>query len=190
MAYPKADINKKVKKMYSEVIENRIIEQLQKNEFFNGWTVEAFPEDFKSYNFTSAMGCLLVRFNGADYTKPETLNAVVQHETSEFSIAIGLRYINSLKEAHPVLREVYKTLTGTSLMNEKIYPKSCNYLGHLKGDVFYDFVFNITLPISSPADKAGALATNHYIGSQTNGSAEGKKNVYKFSPFTKTKGNI
>lgn len=152
--------------MLAGLVTNKILKKLQTVEFFNGWTIEAFPSDFGEFSFTSALGCLLIKYNGSDYSKPDTLGAVTQYETVEFAVISGLRYIKSLEEADPVLDEIYKNLTGLCINNEKIYPHQVNYVGNRGGDVYYESIFRITLPVASPCDK---------------------NNVYKFSPFTQTR---
>lgn len=152
--------------MLAGIVTNKIILELQAVEFFKGWSIETFPESFDTYNFTSELGCLLVRYNGSDYSKPDTLGAVTQYETVEFAVISGLRYLKSLDDAVPVLDEIYKNLTGVSVNNVKIYPHQVNYVGHRGGDVYYESIFKITLPVASPCDK---------------------NNVYKFSPFTQTR---
>lgn len=152
--------------MLAELVENQILKTIGESEILKGWTIQSFPENFKAFHFTSLLGCILVRYNGSDYSKPSTIGAVSQTETLEFSIVVGLRYIQKLNEAYPILKELYNNLTGLWINNEKLYPVQCEYLGHINDDIFYDYRFKIALPISSPSDK---------------------NNVFKISPFTKLK---
>ena len=148
------------------LIDKTITEKLTESEIFNGWTIESFPENFKSYNFTSALGCLLIKYNSTAYSKPDTISAITQDATYEFSVVTGLRYIERTEESYPVLDEIYQVLPGLQINGKKMYPTQCNYIGRKDGDIYYESTFKITLPVSSPNDK---------------------NNIYNMTPFARTR---
>lgn len=128
-----------------ETIENQIIEALKQNKNFKGFEIAPFPEDFDDYRFLSAEGCMLVRYDGSIFSGPETLSAVTQSETYEFSIITGVRYQETLSKNYPILKGIKETLTGFQIREGKLYPKKCKYLGQKNRACYYGHVFAIKL---------------------------------------------
>lgn len=128
-----------------ETIENQIIETLKQNETFKGFDIEPYPENFDRYNFLSAKGCILVRYDGSIYTEPETLVKINQSETYEFSLIAGIRYQEIFSKNYPVLKEIKKGLTGLQIREGKLYPKKLKYLGQKDRTTYYGYVFAIKL---------------------------------------------
>lgn len=130
-----------------EKIENAIIECLKSQKRLKQYKVEAFPADFSSYSFTTAKGCLLVRYDGSSYTKPQNLNAITQDETFEFSVITGLRALKKYNDSYPVLQIIKETLTGLNINGKKLYPKKREYIDRFKSDLYWGYLFSITLPV-------------------------------------------
>lgn len=128
-----------------ETIENKILVTLQQAEMFKGMEIEPFPEDFDHYNFISELGCLLVRYDGSNYSEPTTLVNVTQEETYEFSVIVGIRYQDNLQKNYPVLDEIKRVLTGVRIREGKLYPKKRKFLGQKDRTTYYGYVFAITL---------------------------------------------
>lgn len=127
-------------------IEKRIIEMLQNSEIFDGMDIQSFPANFEDYNFTSSLGCILVKYNGEDLTEPETLGATVQTDTYSYSVFVGLRSLTVLSEGYPILNEVKDLLTGFRVNGKKLYPTSVKYSGKINyNDNFWNLTFKIKL---------------------------------------------
>lgn len=126
-------------------IEEMILDRLNKTPEFKGFEIVPFPENFESFDFNSERGCLLVKYDGSEYSTPQTINFVRQDETLEFSVMAGFRYMRTLEEAYPYLKEIKKVLTGLNIFGKKLYPKKRQYIGHIKGDLYYGYVFAVTL---------------------------------------------
>lgn len=129
-----------------DTIEKEIIKALEDNNDFKKFTTESFPADFEEYVFTSAKGCLLVRYDGSSYSKPQTLYVVTQDETYEFSVLLALRHLKKYNDAYPYLKKIKETLTGLSIGGKKLYPLKKVFITRKKGDHWWGFVFAITLP--------------------------------------------
>lgn len=131
--------------MFDE-IEDLILARLKEVEMFRGFDILPFPENFEKFSFLSGRGCLLIKYDGSTFTDPQTINFVRQNETLEFSVIAGFRYQRTLKEVYPMLKAIKKTLTGLRYNGKQLYPKKRQYIGHVKGDLYYGYVFAITLP--------------------------------------------
>lgn len=128
-------------------IEKLILEKIKQSRKFRGFDIEPFPENFEDYQFSSARGCVLVKYDGSEYSKPQTINFVRQDETLEFSVMLGFRYARTLKEVYPYIKNIKKILTGLDVFpGKKLYPKKRQYIGHIKGDLYYGYVFAVTVP--------------------------------------------
>lgn len=138
--------------MILDKIENEIIAKLKPLKLFNGFQIEPYPIEFKKFAFTSAKGCILVKYNGSDYTKPQTLNVVTQDETLEYAVFLGLRYLKNYRDAYPYLEEIKKNLTGMKIYGKKLYPHTREFVERINGDVFWGYVFRITLPTQEVID--------------------------------------
>lgn len=128
-----------------EEIEKKIIETLEKSGLFMGFDIKPFPEDFDNYNFLSAKGCLLVRYDGSIYSEPETLSSLTQSETYEFSVIAGIRYQETLSKNYPVLENIKDELKGLKIREGKLYPKKRMFLGQKNRATYYGYVFAVNL---------------------------------------------
>ncbi len=128
-------------------IESLIIKTIKSSRKFSGFDIVPFPENFKDYQFSSARGCILVKYDGSEYSKPQTVNFVRQDETLEFSVMLGFRYAKTLKDVYPHIKKIHKVLTGLDVFaGKKLYPQKREYIGHIKGDLYYGYVFAVTVP--------------------------------------------
>ena len=133
-----------------ELIENEIIEKLRTSEMFEGMDIDSFPAQFEDYSFLSALGCLLVQYNGQSFTDPETLAKVSQTDTYTYIIYVGLRSLSFLREGFPVIEEVKDILTGFVINGGKLYPTSIDYVGKPNPtDNFWKVTFKLKLPNAS-----------------------------------------
>lgn len=124
------------------LIENQIIQRLKSSDMFKGMDIEPFPADFENYNFLSDLGCMLIRYNGEDFTEPETLGATVQTDTYSFTIYLGMRSLTLMNEAYPVIKEIKDLLTGYKINESKMYPASIRYAGKINySDNFWALTF-------------------------------------------------
>lgn len=132
-----------------EAVETAIIAALE-NEFGKdkGFAIESFPADFDKYRFTAAEGCHLVRYDASSFSKPNTVHAVCQDETLEFSIISGFRYLAKYSDAYALLKRIKNCLTGLKINGQKLYPKKREYIDKVNGDIYWGYVFNITLSTS------------------------------------------
>lgn len=121
--------------------------------FKKDYAVESFPPDIKKYNFIHPKGCLLVRYDGSTFSKPGTIGAVCQEETLEFAVFAGLRYLHSFSDSYPVLEKVKDLLTALVIKGKKLYPAKLQYVDTLKGDIYYGYVFSVTLPADEIRNK-------------------------------------
>lgn len=138
--------------MQIEQIETEIIKKLKALDCFDGFQIEPFPVDFEKFAFTSGKGCVLVRYDGSDYTKPQTLNVVTQDETLDFSIIIGLRYLKLYRNSYLFLENIKHSLTGLKIGGKKLYPKKREFVNKIRGDLYWGYVFSITLPTQEISD--------------------------------------
>lgn len=134
-----------------ETIENAIIYKLEAT--FKEYQIESFPADFDSYSFTSAKGCMLVRYDGSTYSKPQTLCVVTQDETYQFSVITGLRYLKKYNEAYPIVKQIKKILTGLNVSGKKLYPKKRSFLSKIGKDLYWGYVFSVTMPTQEEIDE-------------------------------------
>lgn len=140
------------------IIEKAILEKLKSSEMFKGMDIEPFPVDFENYNFTSALGCLLVKYNQEDFSEPETLAATVQTDTYSFYIYLGLRSLTLLNEAYPVIQEVKDLLTGYEINGKKLYPTNIKHIGKINyDDHFWALTFKLKLPNSSKYEQNNVI---------------------------------
>ncbi|MDD3236811.1 MAG: Gp37 family protein [Candidatus Gastranaerophilales bacterium] len=138
-----------------ETIETAIIDALKP--IFDKFQIESFPADFDSYNFTSAKGCMLVRYDGSIYSKPQTINLVTQDETLEFSVITGLRSLKKYKDAYPILKQVKDTLTGLVINGKKLYPVKKAFLEKITKDLYWGVSFAITLPTQEVSKESNVV---------------------------------
>jgi hypothetical protein len=118
-----------------ETIENLILEKLKSD--FENFTVESFPADFQTYDFTSAIGCLLVKYDGSDFEKPKSLSTVVQERNVLFTVVIGLRQLNKYADSYYYLEKVRNKLTGLNFWGKKLYPVKDRFLADTgNGDIY------------------------------------------------------
>lgn len=124
------------------LIENKIIERLCQSEMLKGFDIESFPANFEEYNFTSSLGCILVCFNGEDFSEPETLSATVQTDTYLYTVYLGLRSLSVLSEANPTMHEIKSLLTGYRVNGKPLYPVNIKYVGKINSsDNFWSLTF-------------------------------------------------
>lgn len=145
------------------VIERKITEKLESSQLLCGMNIEPFPAEFEDYNFTSALGCILIQYAGEDFDEPETLSLTAQTDTYSYIVYVGLRSLSSLNEAYPVLKEVKDLLTGLRIdgvnkddefsapaSGKELYPVSIKYAGKINyNDNFWSMTFKINLPNAS-----------------------------------------
>ncbi len=129
-----------------EIIENAILKRLKESEELKGFDIEPYPVDISKFDFISAKGCVLVRYESSSYTKPQTLACVTQDETFEFSVFIALRYLKKYADSYPWLRIVKRLLTGLRIKGKQLYPAKRQFVDIVKGDLYWGYSFNITLP--------------------------------------------
>lgn len=129
-----------------DIIEEAIIEKLKSAKDLEGFTVDSYPKDILSYNTLSPKGCVLVRYEASSFTAPQAFGSVSQDETFEFSVFIGLRYLNKYNESYPYIQIIKTLLTGLSIKGKRLYPKKRQFVDLIKGDVYWGYSFNITLP--------------------------------------------
>ena len=136
-----------------ETIENAIIERLKSDPDFKGMDIEPFPANFEEYNFTSEFGCILVRYAGETLSDPQTLTITTQTNNYTFKIALGLRYLTLLKEAHPFITKIKQLLTGYVINGKRLFVSDINYAGKVnKSDNFWEITVKIILPYASQKD--------------------------------------
>lgn len=132
------------------VVKDAILEHLNQNikndPNFKGFQATEFPDKFEQFSFTSAKGCLLVRDDGSGYSKPETINKILQGETVRVSVIIGLRYLKDEAQQYTFIRNVIGTLSGLQILSKRLYPTKREYLGQLGQDFWHGVQFEITLP--------------------------------------------
>lgn len=128
-----------------EEIENKILDTLKNSGLFKGFDIKPFPEDFDSYSFLSAKGCLLVRYDGSIFSDPETLTSLTQSETYEFSVIAGIRYQDTLSKNYPVLENIKNELKGLRVREGRLYPKKRMFLGQKNRSSYYGYVFAVKL---------------------------------------------
>ena len=129
-----------------EIVENAIMDRLMNAEELKGVDIEPYPADISEFDFLSALGCILVRYDNSSYTKPQTMPCVTQDETLEFSVFIGLRYLKAYRDSYPWLKIIKRLLTGLCVKGKRLYPTKRQFVDLVKGDLYWGYSFNITLP--------------------------------------------
>lgn len=129
-----------------DVIEDAILERLHSSKELDGFTIESYPKDILNFDFASSTGCVLVRYEASSFTAPQALGSVSQDETFEFSVFLGLRYLRNFKESYPHILVIKKLLTGLQIKGKRLYPKKRQFVDLIKGDMYWGYSFNITLP--------------------------------------------
>lgn len=137
-----------------EKIEKEILKKLRSCEMFRGMDIEPFPANFEDYNFTSSLGCLLVRYNGEDISQPELVGSLAQTDTYSYVVYCGLRSLSTLNEAYPIIDEIKHTLTSFKINGKELYPQSIKYAGKINySDNFWALTFKIKMPFISKNSK-------------------------------------
>lgn len=129
-----------------EIIEDAILDKLRSSKRLEGFLIESFPKDIESFEFTSPKGCILVRYEASNFTTPQAMGLVSQDETFEFSVFIGLRYLQRYRDSYESLRLIKELLTGLLIKGKRLYPKKREFVDLIKGDLMWGYSFNITLP--------------------------------------------
>lgn len=112
---------------------------------FPEFTVESFPVKFEEYTFTSPVGCHLLKYNGTTFQKQETVWAVTQFSTVNYSVITGFRGLQNYKEMHPVQTLLRDTLRGFEYEGKKIVLDSEEFLAEINGDLYVGLEFKIEL---------------------------------------------
>lgn len=123
--------------------ENHILSILQ--EKYPEYTVESFPSKFEEYTFTSAIGCHLLKYNGTKFSKQETVWAVTQTATVNFSVITGYRALQNYKEMHPEQTLLRNTLKGLEYEGKKITLVNEEFLTEVNGDLYMGLGISIEL---------------------------------------------
>ena len=127
-----------------EKIEESILDVLREN--FEDYDVLEFPPKFEEFYFTQANGCILVRFEGSQFSEQTTVTKVEQEETYKYSIVLGLRSRQSFKECYPTLRRVRTLLKDMSIYGRRIQLEKQAYLENINGDLWWGIGIKVTLP--------------------------------------------
>ena len=128
-------------------IECNIIKRLKTSELFQGMDIDVFPVNFEEYNFTSSYGCVLIKYNGEDLSEPEELAMVEQTDTYSYIVYLGLRSMNDLSEAYPLIKEIKDLLTGYKINKCKLYPSSIKHVGKVNyNDHYWAITFKFKMP--------------------------------------------
>jgi len=125
------------------VVKDAILEAIRENPQFKGFQVEEYPDDFKSYQFTSAQGCVLVRDDGSNFAPPETIEKIVNGETIRVSTIVGLRYLPTKAEQYSFIRGLIGELRGLKILEKRLYPVNRKYLGKIDSDHWHGIQFEI-----------------------------------------------
>lgn len=129
-----------------DIIEEAIIERLRSSDELSGFDIDSYPKDILNFNFVSPKGCILVRYEASSYTTPQTTGPVSQDETFEFSVFLGLRYLQKYRDSYHYIKIIKKLLTGLSIKGKRLYPKKRQFVDLIKGDMYWGYSFNITMP--------------------------------------------
>ena len=124
-------------------LENAIITHLQ--ETFPTFTVESFPSNFENYTFSSAVGCHLVKYNGTKFSTQETIWAVTQSATVNFSVITGYRGLQNYKEMHTFQTQLRNALRGFEFLGKKIILGNEEFLSEINSDLYMGLQFSIEL---------------------------------------------
>ncbi len=129
-----------------KIIENEIVNKLK--EKFSSWEVDSFPSDFENYTFTSPVGCLLVRFEKSTTTNQQTLTSVSGMETYNFTIFMGVRYLQKHNQSYEHLDLLKRTLNGLEILHKRLVLQNREYIDSINGDLWYGAEVSLELPIT------------------------------------------
>lgn len=118
-----------------DTIEKTLNKILSKN--FEGFEIDSFPAKFEDYNFTSHNGCLLIRYEGSDFSNQNTITAVNQSETYTYSIIAGFRFCNSSKDCNKWIKLIKQVLQGYLINGYRTVIKRIRFLDEIEGDFWY-----------------------------------------------------
>lgn len=129
--------------MYIQEIENQIIERLQNTN--PDLQVESFPANFAEWPFTHSVGAILVRYQGSSFSESQSIGLVLQDEKIDFTVCIGLRYLNNFQEAYTHLLSVKKALTGYKIEGcTKLQATKAEFITEENTDLWYGITFSLT----------------------------------------------
>lgn len=127
-------------------IENDIINQLKSS--INDLKVEGYQENPAEYKLIHPKGAVLVRFNGANYSKSEAGAVIQQAGKLEFNLTLIIRGLRDRNEAYTYLDSVISALTGYVPMGcGKMYLTRVAYSGEVGG--IYRYVFYFSVPVEN-----------------------------------------
>ena len=126
-----------------QTVETIILDTI-KNEFQN-FDVESFPVDFSNYHFTSSLGCILVKFNSAEFNEQNTIWNVNQDYTLSFDIISGYRGLTTYNEVYPLQQNLKNILQGLEILGRKITLKKEEIFKEVNTDIFCKITCKIYL---------------------------------------------
>lgn len=116
------------------LIEKAIIEHLQNN--FPDFDVESFPAKFEDYTFSSAIGCLLVKYDRTDYSTQKSLWEVSQEAVCKWTIVAGYRSLQFLGDIHKPQKKLKDCLRGLEVEGYKFILDSEQFEAEIDGDLY------------------------------------------------------
>jgi len=127
-----------------EIIEDKLTEKLK--EGFEGFDIESFPADFKSYSFTSPTGCILLRYDASAFSSQQSINQVSQKETYEYAVFLAVRGCYTFKDSYPYLKRLKNALQGLDINGFKVILKKRSYIQQKTSDLWWGTIINVVFP--------------------------------------------
>lgn len=112
---------------------------------FPNFDIISFPTNFEKYTFTSATGCLLIKFSGASFEKQNTLWNSNQSSKVRFAIIAGYRGLNNYNEIFEPQQLLKNTLCGLEVLGKKLYLIDEQFLKEKNTDIYCSTTFEIEL---------------------------------------------
>lgn len=125
----------------NESFENAILENLKSN--FSDFDVESYPSDFENYHFTSAKGCILVKFVNTIFSPQLTVWDVNQISTTTFEIISCYRSMDNYGQIHYPQQKIKDTLQGLEILGRKITLEKEEFLKEKNTDLYCKLVCKI-----------------------------------------------
>jgi hypothetical protein len=118
-------------------IENDIITQLQSS--ITDLKIECYPENPAEYKLLHPKGAVLVRFQGASYSKPTETVFIQQDVSLEFNITLMVKGLRDKNGAYNYIDSIISALTGHNGM----YPTKVAFLTEEAGIWRYSIIFTV-----------------------------------------------
>ena len=130
---------------------------------FPEFCVDDYNNDFDKLLFTAPKGCLLVRYDDSEFSKPETTDKILQSERMKFVVFTGLRYCKNYSESYDILDDIKDCLLGLKIQDRKLYLKNRQYIKKIKADYWWAYTLYLDVISEQTQNLPDFSIINHNV---------------------------